>query len=215
MAAWRCSPGAGFGWPSMERRGWWAERGNYITVITQRLKPQSSILLRSAGRRGNAEITSSFVLRKERQTEKRCVRHIHPSPQWELNCWLGQKKKQGAIRKPRGWRCQTVRRDTAVGLHNTERERGENRCKPRGLNLKRTTRIDRCNQTHNKAGKRQALSNFLCKVLRRDGKKNIISHMMTNIKQKKKSFSSHKTQASKNQWRVHSKPSQLCRLSVE
>lgn len=62
------------------------------------------------------------------------------------------------------WRC-----DTAAGLRNREREEkgseSNSSCNAKGVKIPtRTAHIDGCNQTHDKAGKRHARSNFLCKM---------------------------------------------------
>lgn len=62
------------------------------------------------------------------------------------------------------WRC-----DTAAGLRNREREekgsKSNSSCNAKGVKIPtRTAHIDGCNQTHDKAGRRHARSNFLCKM---------------------------------------------------
>lgn len=184
-------PRAGFGYcPWRERTGggvgWWADRVpaserlcDYITVIMQRLNSRAASFevcreIAFVYKRHWAHIL--FVLRKEQETQ-RCVCDIHRHTEravrgWELNRWLGQKK--GMIRNPPpGWRCQIVNSvhklcwDVILQCDQREEKRSESNssCNAKGVkNPTRTTRIDRCNRTHNKAGKRHALSNFLHKM---------------------------------------------------
>lgn len=173
--------------------GWWADRVpaserlcDYITVIMQRLNSRAASFevcreIAFVYKRHWAHIL--FVLRKEQETQRCvCVCVIFTDIQrerWEGENWIvgwvmtGKRKKRHDKKPPPGWRCQIVNSvhklcwDVILQCDQREEKRSESNssCNAKGVkNPTRTTGIDRCNRTHNKAGKRHALSNFLYKM---------------------------------------------------
>lgn len=168
-----CSPGrdldAVHGEGESERGGGCTERAWGFREIVwlhycnhAEIKQESSILW---GLQGNCFCVQRrwdhmlFVLRKERET--------HPFTErargGELNRWLGhtRQKQNGMIRKS----LCTLRGNSAVRLCNRE-EKGKSSFNAKGLQIPtRTSHSDRCNQTHNMAGKESMQSAISCRKM--------------------------------------------------